>query len=320
MGAHRLPQGRGAAGAGRRTVRRAARRELRHLVDAFGRDRVAGRAVGPRRPARLAPQRRAGRAGRAGTARLRRHEQRPLRHAGTPPAGHRARRRAAPGAASTRSTRGCRRPRSPTCAPVRSRRAASPRYPGVVEARPSSDGLPRSTSRSSRRSCRRSLPGRERTEHERDAVPPRRHRGRCAPPLRRAAAPDETSSLARGPGQPSTTSSRSSSTSASPATSSSCGTSSSSAAARTSSARGGAARRTRAVVLRARHHEGRCGVARLAVRALPVARARRPAGHRHRHRIGPARRGHPVRLRASRPAPHRAGGERHHLPRTLERA
>ena len=55
-------------------------------------------------------------------------------------------------------------------------------------------------------------------------------------------------------------------------------------------------------------------VARPAVRALPVARARRPARHRHRHRERPARGGHPVRLRALRPRARRAGGERHHLP------
>ena len=37
---------------------------------------------------------------------------------------------------------------------------------------------------------------------------------------------------------------------------------------------------------------------RPALRAVPLARARRPARHRHRHRVGPARGGHPVRLRA----------------------
>ena len=70
-------------------------------------------------------------------------------------------------------------------------------------------------------------------------------------------------------------------------------------------------------LLRARHHQGRRGVARPAVRAVPVARARRPARHRPRHRERPPRGGHPVRLRALRPAPHRAGRQRHHLPGPL---
>ena len=52
-------------------------------------------------------------------------------------------------------------------------------------------------------------------------------------------------------------------------------------------------------LLRPRRHRRRRRVARPAVRALPVARARRPAGHRHRHRERPAGGGHPVRLRAS---------------------
>ena len=37
-------------------------------------------------------------------------------------------------------------------------------------------------------------------------------------------------------------------------------------------------------LLRARHHQGRCGGIGAAVRALPVATARRAARHRHRHR------------------------------------
>ena len=67
-------------------------------------------------------------------------------------------------------------------------------------------------------------------------------------------------------------------------------------------------------LLRPRHHQGRRGGARPAVRALPVARARRPARHRHRHRERPPRRGHPVRLRPLRPRARGAGGQRHHLP------
>ena len=67
-------------------------------------------------------------------------------------------------------------------------------------------------------------------------------------------------------------------------------------------------------LLRPRHHQGRRRRPRAAVRAVPLTRARRPARHRPRHRERPARRSHPVRVRALRPSPHRAGGERHHLP------
>ena len=91
------------------------------------------RAVGPRRPARLGPQRRAGRAGAARRRRRRRHQQRPLRHARAPPAGHRAGRGAGP--AQPRRDRRLAAGRRPT-AHLRSgaeqaRRFA--RYPGVVE-------------------------------------------------------------------------------------------------------------------------------------------------------------------------------------------
>ena len=67
-------------------------------------------------------------------------------------------------------------------------------------------------------------------------------------------------------------------------------------------------------LLRARHHQGRRGPPRPAVRAVPVPRARRAARHRHRHRERPPGGGHPVRLRALRPRAHRPGGQRHHLP------
>ena len=70
-------------------------------------------------------------------------------------------------------------------------------------------------------------------------------------------------------------------------------------------------------LLRAGHHQRRRGVARPAVRALPVARARRPARHRHRHRERPAGGGHPVRLPAPRPPPRGPGGQRHQLPGPL---
>ena len=70
-------------------------------------------------------------------------------------------------------------------------------------------------------------------------------------------------------------------------------------------------------LLRARRHQGRRGRARPAVRAVPLARARRPARHRPRHRAPAPRGGDPVRLRALRARPRRAGGERHHLPAPL---
>ena len=63
VGAHRVPQGRGARRPGRADGPAAARRELHRLVEAV-RPRPGGRrAVGPRRAARLGPQRRPGRAG-----------------------------------------------------------------------------------------------------------------------------------------------------------------------------------------------------------------------------------------------------------------
>ena len=76
----------------------------------------ARRAVGPRRPARPAPQRRAradrdARRGRGG-----RDEQRALRHARAPPARAARSPRCAPAVRSTRSTAGCRPRRSRTCA------------------------------------------------------------------------------------------------------------------------------------------------------------------------------------------------------------
>ncbi len=95
VGADRVPQGcrpRGARrrGSGRRPARAAA-------PDRGVRARPgARRAVGPRRPARLGPQRRPRRAGRPPRRRVHRHDQRPLRHAGAAPPGHRPRRGAGP--------------------------------------------------------------------------------------------------------------------------------------------------------------------------------------------------------------------------------
>ena len=68
-----------------------------------------------------------------------------------------------------------------------------------------------------------------------------------------------------------------------------------------------------------RHHRGRSGAHGPAVRALPLARARRAARHRPRHRARAPRGGDPARLREVRPRPRRDGGERHPLPRRARR-
>ena len=58
--------------------------------------------------------------------------------------------------------------------------------------------------------------------------------------------------------------------------------------------------------------------ARPAVRAVPVARARRPARHRHRHRVAAGgRRSIQYVYDRARPRPRRPGGQRHHLPRQV---
>ena len=73
-------------------------------------------------------------------------------------------------------------------------------------------------------------------------------------------------------------------------------------------------------VLRAGHHQRGLRGAGAAVRAVPVARAGRPARHRHRYRERPARGGDPVRVRPLRPGPHRPGGQRDRLPGPLRGA
>ena len=284
-------------------ARRAARprRKRAAAADRAVRPRPGGGgAVGSRRPARHGAQRCAGRAGGAPRRGLRRHQQRALRHAVAAQAGHGHRRGARP--AQPRRARpvaagGDRRP------PAQRRRAGSPL-----------PALPRRG-----RARRRDRPGRgvrplagrpepaavpvpdgadgtELTEMQylRQLV----ERG-CVAPLRR------TPVAARGPvaaGQ---------------------GVDDHRPRARRDRAArlprllpggvghrrvlqarqhllpGSGQRGQQRGVLRARHHQGRCGVARPAVRAVPVARARRPARHRHRHRERPARRGHPVRVRSA---------------------
>lgn len=61
-------------------------------------------------------------------------------------------------------------------------------------------------------------------------------------------------------------------------------------------------------------HRRRPGGQRAVVRALLIARPRRATRHRHRHRVGSARKGHPVRLPQIRPRLRRPGRQRHHLP------
>ena len=55
-------------------------------------------------------------------------------------------------------------------------------------------------------------------------------------------------------------------------------------------------------LLRPGHHPGRRRGAGAAVRTVPLPRARRSTRHRRRHRVGPARGGHRLRLRALRPS------------------
>ena len=72
-------------------------------------------------------------------------------------------------------------------------------------------------------------------------------------------------------------------------------------------------------LLRARHHRGRPGQARPAVRALRLGQPRRAARHRHRLRARAPRGGDPAPLRPLRP---RAGGDlrhRHPLPHPQRR-
>ena len=207
------------------------------------------RAVGPRRAARLGPQRRPGRAGRP-----------PPGSPSSPPTTSTTPRRpgarwpppwprCGPAAASTRSTAGCR----PASArpPAVGRRAGAPLPP---------------------------LPGRRRAGRRARAWPAPSTCSLVAPELPPFPCPDGLDEMqflrrlvdggghaplraprprtGRRPGASSTTSSPSSRSSASPATSSSCGTSSASAGTPTSTARAGAAPPTGGL-LRPRHHQRR---------------------------------------------------------------
>ena len=209
----------------------AAAQELQRLVELFGRDRVVVELWDHGDPLDSARNDALAELAARHDVDLRRHQQRALRHAVATHVWPRRSPRCGPGAASTSSTRGCRRRPAHTCAVVPSRPAGSLRYPGVVEAAAEIGRAARSTSPWSRPTCRRS---RARTDPtaaaDRDAVPAPARRAGWPPSVRRATvARTKTCRCAPGRGRPSTTSSTSSSSSGSPATSWWCGTSSSSA-------------------------------------------------------------------------------------------
>ena len=308
--AHRVPQGRGAARALVRDGPAAARRALDRLVAAFGRDRVLvelwdhGDPLDRHRNDALA-QRRGGAPASTWSPPTTCTTPRP-RSARSPPRSPRS----APGARSTRSTAGSPRRRSRTCAARREQRA--PVRP-LARARSSAPSRSRRRARSTCGSRRPNLP-----DHD---VPDRPHRddAGCASSPRAARRVRYPSThpqheqamrqiayeldvieqlgfpgyflvlvdivefcrtprhLLPGPGE----------------------------------------RGEQRGLLRARRHQGRRGRARPAVRAVPLARARRPARHRPRHRAPAPRGGDPVRLRQVRARPRRAGRQRHHLPAAL---
>ena len=148
---HRVSQGHRAGGAGARRPA-AAQHALEQLIALRSRPR-ARRAVGPRRPARPAPQRRARAARGADRRRGGRHQQRALRHPGPSPARDRARGDPVAPRRSTSSTAGCRPPRSRTCAARPSSCAGSPAGRARSSAPSTSRPRARSTSSSRRRTC-----------------------------------------------------------------------------------------------------------------------------------------------------------------------
>ena len=267
----------------------AAEAELDRLVQAFGRDNVYVELLGPRRPARLGPQRRPGPAGRPGEGRGGGDQQRPLRHPGPPPAGHRPGRGQGPQLPGRPGRLAARRGRRPSPLRVRAGgppgplpghgragRRARPRpglRPGAGRAPPARlpgpagphrDDLAARAGRPGRdpalrpqggRADPRGLaPDRLRAGHDRAArlprlLPDRLGHRRVLPPV---------GHLLPGPGL------------------------------------GGQLGR----LLRDRDHQGRRRLPRPAVRAVPVPGARRAARHRPGHRGRPPRGGHPVRLRS----------------------
>ena len=311
--AHGVPQGHRARRPASPTARTAARRELDRLVAAVGRGQRRRRAVGPRRPARRRAQRRArgARASRRAStwcATNNVHYATPVvvparEH---PRGGARAPLRRRHGGVDV-----ARAGRVPALARP-SRRAASRGSPGSPSARPSSRSPARSTCGSSPRGSRTSRPPTGSTS--------------------RATSPGWSTAGATGGTGPATPS-------ASPGA----------WAQLDHELVGHRPARVRGVLphrlgphpvlpprghllpgprlgrelgglLRARGDQRRRGVARAALRAVPVAGARRPARHRRRHRVGASRGGDPVRLRPLRPPPRRPGRERDHLPAALRGA
>ena len=134
----------------------AASRELGTLVELFGRDRVLVELWDHGDPLDTVRNDALAELADAPRRRLRRHQQRPLRHARRSAAWPPPSPRCAPGAASTSSTRGCRRPPPPTCAAGPSRSGGSAATPAWSTAPPRSAGRRRSTCRSSPPTCRRS--------------------------------------------------------------------------------------------------------------------------------------------------------------------
>ncbi len=260
----------------------AARRELQRLIDGVRARPGPRRAVGPRRSARLGPQRRLGRAGHALRRRLHRHDQRPLRHAGPAPPGHRPRRcacSAQPRRARPVAPGGGGRP------PPLGGRAAAPLRPLPRRRRAGRRGRPGRRLRPlARRPVAPAVPMSRRVD--RDGVPATHRRGRGPPPLRRTpAGRRRRDRVVAGPGVADDRSR--------------AGDHRAARLRRLLPRRVGPRRVLPALrhhvpgpgergqlrrLLRHRRHRRRCRVARPAVRALPVAGARRPAGHRHRHR------------------------------------
>ena len=305
--AHRLPQGQRARRARNATVRP---RPESALAGAGRRVRPrprARRAVGSRRSARPAPQRRA-RAGRVGGRRRGgRDQQRALRHAGASSARAGARRGARPPVAR----------RDRRLVAGRAVRALAQRARAAAPVRPLA-GRGRTHGRD--RACVRLRP------EARGAAPARLSRARRA---RR----DVVVARARTPGRGHLLSGVAPPTRAGDASD------------RLRAHRDRAARLSRLLLVAARHrrvlpplrhllpgpgsaansavcyalgcHQGRRGRARVVVRTVLVAGARRSARHRSRHRASAPRRGDPVRLRALRTRPRRAGRQRDHVPAAL---
>ena len=286
---------------------RGGRRALDDLVAALRARQRGGRVVGSRPSARLGPQRRAGRArGRCAASRSwppTTCTTTARRGAGWP----RRSPRCAPGAASTTSTAGCPRRRAPTCA----------RAPSSSRASPATRAWSSAAAHRSRVRVRSHARG---PEPAAVPVPARRStrwrylRQVTEQGARRAVRPAPPTSACRGAyaqidhelglieqlGFPRLLPRRVGHRRVLPA--------------RRHLLPGSRVGRQLGGLLRARHHQRRCGRARAAVRTVPVARTRRSARHRHRHRERPSRRGHPVRLREARPPSRRAGRQRHHLP------